>query len=161
MSLLLSQTSMDDASLCPAYFRSSRHRWSAPSCLFTYSILDGKKPWRILSEPPSGRCDSRNNQHMNILAPWAPVTLLTRPASSTWSLPFSIPPPSASFCTSRHQRCSSSRTTFSSLSKLCSLLSLEDSQATVTNTSSPDGGFTCWLTLWYKRIMVNCYLVPI
>ena len=89
---------------------------------FWHIVFWVEKMWRIQSEPPSGRCNNRNNQHMNLLALRAPATLLTRPCqlqaviAPSLSLP-QCPLPSASLYKSHHQHCSLACMTFS-LSKV-------------------------------------------
>lgn len=110
-----------------------------------HTVLWMEKPWRIQSEPPSGRCNNRNNQHMNLLASRAPATLVTRQdlARSMRSLlqaspSLSVPPLRHPLQVSSPALLAGSRDLLLPL-KLPFLLGLEDSQAPVTNTSSPDG----------------------
>ena len=88
-----------------------------------YTVFWVKKMWRIQSEPPSDRCKNRNNQHMNLLAPRAPATLLTRPCHLHVVIAPSFPLLqcplfSASLYKSHHQCCSLACMTFFSLSKV-------------------------------------------
>lgn len=104
-----------------------------------------EKTWKIQSEPLSGRCNNRNHRHRNLLAPRAPAMLLTRPCQ----LHVLQASPSLSVPSLQHHSTSATTAAARWLArpappspKLPRLLRLEDSQAPMTNRSSPGGDCT-------------------
>lgn len=128
-----------------------------------HTVIWVEKMWRIQSKPLSGSCNNRNNQHMNILAPQAPATLLTRPCQLHVVIAPSLSIPQCSLpwallYKSHHQRCSLACMTFSSLSKVA--LSTQVGRFADTSDQQVFSRWRLYLAKWRIYLLIGP-LVPL